>query len=177
MKAGYEGMEQGAPYSTLADAPFSPAPGASWQLSLQYEFPVANRQARGRLNREQVARQKQILSNQELARTVQTNVHTTTAVLRNTFREIQNAEHTIDLYTRSVENQLMKYKMGMGTQIDVITTQENLTQARLNQVNAQLKYAQALTDLRFQTSTLLSFVQDQARVSLDQLTRLPLSRD
>ncbi|MFO7717173.1 MAG: TolC family protein [Desulfohalobium sp.] len=173
MKAGYEGLEEGAPYSTMADAPFSPAPGASWQISLQYEFPVANRQARGRLNQHQVARRQQILSHQELARTVQTNVHTTTAVLRNAFREIQNAEQTIDLYTQSVENQLMKYKMGMGTQIDVITTQDNLSQARLNKISAQYKYAQALTDLRFQTATLLTFTQDQARVSLSHLTQLP----
>lgn len=177
MKAGYQGMEEGSSYRTMAKAPYSNVPGASWQVSLTYEFPIANRQARGRLSQQRVVKKRQMLSSRELARTVRSNVHTTLSILQNALQELQNARQTVRLYSQAVDNQLMKYKMGMGTQIDVITTQENLTQARLNQVNAQLKYAQALTDLRFQTSTLLSFVQDQARVSLDQLTRLPLSRD
>ena len=175
MKAGYQGLEEGESFTTMTTSPYSNVPGASWQVSLTYEFPIANQQARGRLRQQRVAKRRQMLSTRELARTVRSNVHTTLSVLQNALQELHNAGQTVRLYTQAVDNQLMKYKMGMGTQIDVITTQENLTQARLNKVNAQLKYAQALTELRFQTSTLLSFAQDQARVSLDHLTRLPLA--
>jgi outer membrane protein TolC len=175
MKVGYEGLEEDKSYRSMIQSPYSNVPGASWQVSLTYEFPIANRLARGQLAQQRVDKRRQMLTSRELSRTIQSNVHTSISVLYNARQELENARQTVDLYNQAVENQLMKYKMGMGTQIDVITTQDNLTQARLNKVNAQFKYAQALTDLRYQTSTLLSFAQDQAKVGLEHLTRLPLT--
>ncbi len=176
MKVGYEGLKEGEGYQTMALAPYSNVPGASWQVSLTYEFPVANRQARGRLTQQRVAKRRQMLSSRELERKIQSKVYTTLCILRSARHELKNSRQAEELYLQAVENQLMKYKMGMGTQIDVITTQDNLTQARLNKVNAQYKYARALTDLRYQTSTLLTFAQDQATVGLEHLTRLPRSK-
>jgi outer membrane protein TolC len=63
--------------------------------------------------------------------------------------------------------------MGMGTQLDLINTQDNLTQARLRRIESHFKCARALTELRYQTATLVSFVQDQAQVDLENLTHLP----
>ncbi|MGM0423864.1 MAG: TolC family protein [Thermodesulfobacteriota bacterium] len=173
MQAGYEGLEEGDPYSRMPESSTSNVRGMSWQMSLTYEFPVENREARGRLGQQRVEKRRQALQSRELSRNIQSRVHTSLSVLRQNIKELENARETVQLYKETVENQEMKFRMGMGTQLDLINTQDNLTQARLRRIESHFKCARALTELRYQTATLVSFVQDQAQVDLENLTNLP----
>lgn len=173
MRVGYEGLKEGDSYSHMPESSLSNVRGMSWQLSLSYEFPVQNREARGRLGQQRVQKRRQALQSRELSRDIQSRVHTALSVLRQQVMELENARETVRLYKKAVENQEMKFRMGMGTQLDLINTQDNLTQARLRRIEAHFKCARALTELRYQTATLVSFVQDQAQVDLQNLTNLP----
>ena len=173
MQADYQSMKRDSTYVDMLKAPFADVPGASWQLSLTYEFPVQNRKALGQRNQQRIQRRKLQVKTKELARTIQSNVHTTLALLHRNRLELVNARQTVRLYKKAVQNQQMKYKMGMGTQLDLIKTQDNLTQARLNELSALLKYSQSLSKLRFQTSSLVSFKDEQARIDINNLVSLP----
>jgi outer membrane protein TolC len=48
-----------------------------------------------------------------------------------------------------------KYRLGIGAVVDVLTVEDRLTSALLNQVQAELSYALALTQLRLATGTLV----------------------
>lgn len=173
MRAGYEGLDEGDSYRRMPGSADSNVRGMSWQISLTYEFPVENREASGQLGQQRVERRRQALQSRELARDIQGRVHTTFSVLRQNLMELEHARGSVKLYQDAVKNQEMKYRMGMGTQLDLINTQDNLTQARLSLIDAHYRYVTALTMLRFQTASLVSFVQDQAHVDLESLTSLP----
>jgi len=173
MRAGYEGLDEGDSYRPMPDSTGSNVRGMSWQISLTYEFPVENREARGQMGQQRVEKRRQALHSRELARDIQGRVHTIFSVLRQNLMELENARGTVELYQNAVKNQEMKYRMGMGTQLDLINTQDNLTQARMRLIDAHYSYVTALTMLRFQTASLVSFVQDQALVGLENLTSLP----
>ncbi|MFW6179980.1 MAG: TolC family protein, partial [Desulfohalobiaceae bacterium] len=173
LEAGYEGLEEGESYGNMFEAPGSNVRGMSWQLSLTYEFPVQNRQARGRMLQQRVERRRQALQSRELTRDIKSNVHNAMSVLRQNILELENTRQTERLYEKAVENQQMKYRLGMGTLLDLIDTQDNLTQARMSKIEAYFKCSRALTSLKYQTATLVSFVQDEARVELKSLTDLP----
>lgn len=176
MRAGYEGLDEGDSYARMPGSTGSNIRGMSWQMSLTYEFPVKNQAALGRLEQHRVKKRRQILQSRELSRDIQSSIHTTLAVLRENAAELENAAQTVELYEKTVQNQEMKYRMGEGTQLDLITTRDSLTQARLSQIDAYFRYARALSRLRFQTATLVSFVQDEARVELDHLIHPPLEK-
>lgn len=176
MRAGYEGLEEGDSYARMPGSTGSNVRGMSWQVSLTYEFPVKNQTALGRLEQHRVEKRRQILQSRELSRDIQSSIHTTLAVLRENAAELENAAQTVELYEKTVQNQEMKYRMGEGTQLDLITTRDSLTQARLSQIDAYFRYARALSRLRFQTATLVSFIQDEARVELDHLIHPPLEK-
>ncbi len=173
LEAGYEGLEEGESYGNMFEAPGSNVRGMSWQLSLTYEFPVQNRQARGRMLQQRVERRRQALQSRELTRDIKSNVHNAMSVLRQNILELENTRQTERLYEKAVENQQMKYRLGMGTLLDLIDTQDNLTQARMSKIEAYFKCSRALTSFKYQTATLVSFVQDEARVELKSLTDLP----
>jgi outer membrane protein TolC len=173
MQVGYQSLLEDSSNLEMLKSPIGDVPGASWQLSLTYEFPVQNREARGRLNQQRVQKRRQEIRRRELARRIQSNVHTTLSLLHRNRRELVNARKTVELYEQAVENQLMKYKMGMGTQLDLIKTQDSLTEAKLNELSALYRYSNSLSKLRFETSTLVSFKGDQARVELQNLAALP----
>ncbi|MFN2267931.1 MAG: TolC family protein, partial [Desulfonatronovibrio sp.] len=114
MQAGYEGLDEGDSYWRMPGSAGSNVRGLSWQMSLTYEFPVENRQARGRLGQQRVEYRRQALQSRELARHIQGRVHTTFSVLRQNLMELENARGTVKLYQDAVKNQEMKFRMGMA---------------------------------------------------------------
>ncbi len=173
MLIGYESLKEGDSYNYMLESVGSSIHGLSWQVSLTYEFPVENRKARGRLGQQNAEKNRQALKSRELMRNIQSNVRNTLSVLRQNIAEHQNAQKTVDLYEKAFENQLMKFRMGMATQLDLINTQDRLTLARLRRIETHFKCASSLSRLRFQTATLVSFVKNQAMVDLESLTRMP----
>ncbi len=174
MKIGYEGFQENSSYDAMLTTPFSNLPGLSWQASLTYEFPVENNEAQGRLSQQRVQLRRLQVSRKELMRTIQINIDTILSILRKNRAELENAQKTEELYARAVANQLLKYKLGMATQIDVINTQDRMIQARLNKIAAQYKYMLAVTKLRFESATLVSFKEEQAQVGMEMLTTPPV---
>ncbi len=176
MQAGYEGLDEGDSYTRMPGSAKSNVRGMSWQMSLTYEFPVKNQAALGRLEQQRVEKRRQALNTRELSRDIQSSINTTLSVLRQNTAELENAAYTVELYEKTVLNQEMKYRMGEGTQLDLINTRDSLTQARLSQIDAYFRYAQSLSSLRFQTATIVSFIKDEARVELENLIHPPLEK-
>ena len=155
LQAGYKGLGEGPGFGTL----FSPfgdgVKGIDVGASLVVEFPPANRTAQGRLARSQAfAEQARILA-AESARAIRSSVAVAVADLSRAARRVGIARETTELFRSAVDDQNQKLRLGIGTVIDLILTEDRLIQAELGEVAARRDYAAAVVRLRFETGSLL----------------------
>ena len=174
MRVGYQGLSEGSSYDRMIRSTGSNIPGLSGQISLTYEFPVGNREAMGRLNQQSIEKRRQAIRTRDLIRTVKSNVYTSISILHRNYLELQNLSTAVDMYVQAVENQLMRYRLGMGTQTELINIKDRLTQARLGKISAQYHCAVALTNLRFESGTIVEFEAEKAVVGMDHLMNIPV---
>jgi outer membrane protein len=155
-------------------SPFGqPSSGVNATVSLRSDLAFRNRTAAGREIQQEAVYQNQRIAAQDLRRTIEINVRTTVELLRGTVRQLQRAQQAVDLYRTVVGNEQRKYKLGMSTLFDVLLAEDRLTQALQTQVQNQVRYAQLLIRLRFQTNTVLTFEQERATVSVSRLLTVP----
>jgi outer membrane protein TolC len=99
------------------------------------------------------------------------------SVRQNTIR-VLSAGEAASLYRAAVGDEWEKLQIGLSTIVDLILTEDRLTQSLLDEIDARLNYATAVARLRFETGTLVgdsgSDRPDPARaVDLERLTRAP----
>lgn len=173
---GYESLEQDSSFGSLFKSPYSDPAGPSFRVSLNCEFPFKNSGVKGELILQQALLDKQKLASTELVKRMKNEILTSVNVLKKNIRELENAEKTIKLYQKAYKNQEIRFKMGMGTQLDLINYQDKINNADLNLISAKYKYAVSVSKLRYQTATLVSFADDRADVNMKTLTSLPVIR-
>ena len=91
----------------------------------------------------------------ELAARTQSGVAVAVANLSRTARRVGIARETTELFRSAVDDQTQKLRLGLGTVIDLILTEDRLIQAELGEVAARREYASAVVRLRFETASLL----------------------
>lgn len=147
--------------------------GLNATVALRSDLAFRNRSATGLDIQQEAAYQSQQIAVQDLRRTIEINVRTTVELLRGTVRQLQRAQEAVNLYRTVVDNEQRKYKLGMSTLFDVLLAEDRLTQALQTQVQNQVRYAQLLIRLRFQTNTVLSFRQEQVTLIVPRLMAIP----
>jgi outer membrane protein TolC len=139
-------------------------------VKLKFSVPFRNRTSRGKLMQAQATRHEADIQYGSLARIVSENVTSQTLA-------VQRARAELDRTTESVKQHEITWKAtqqllsaGDISVIDSIVTEQDLTSARLNLVQARLTYAQALAQLRFESGTLVRLGDREAEgVNLEGL--------
>ena len=144
---GYSGALDDDGVGPFFEAAGSNVPGVSGGASLTLELPVGNR-AQGALR--DLAHAQQMadeIARDDLARTVRTQVLAALDALRYSAATVEAARKAEAYYELALQDERDKLRAGLSTVIDVVLTEERLTQAQLSRVQSELSYAVALAQL------------------------------
>lgn len=154
------GVGYGKAYEGNARYPLIGAAGRlqnepSLSASLSYRFPPENNQASG-VAREYAAQLQQLeVQQQDLHNSVLAGVDSALQALLRNAEQIKLAQQGLYWYEQAVKQELIKQRNGVATLIDVVNVESRFVNARVNFLQLQLAYANALARLRYETGTLL----------------------
>jgi outer membrane protein TolC len=152
---GYAGLAEGAPATAYERAFYTGRYSPSFNISLSLQWPVGNSQARGVLVAQLAQQSAAQISTHDLAATIASNVTTQVVGLQRSVEQLAEGIEAVRRYTIAVQNELTKRRLGTATLLDVLNTEDRLTNAQLNEVLYRQTYANAIAQLRFETGGLV----------------------
>ncbi len=127
------------------------------RVQISFEIPFGNNAARGRLERnEQTLRQSKIRT-ADLARVIRQNVAEVGASLRAARAEVEQLRTAVSQHEATWRAAQELQRAGELSLVDTLLTEQDLTRARLQLVQALRNYAALLARLRFEAGTLVRF--------------------
>jgi outer membrane protein TolC len=152
---GYSGLSEGSAASQFFAAPFHGLQGPDAFAGLNYSFPIANNAARGQLRQSEASVEQARLRLQQVQRQVMADVVNALEGVAHAAKEVAMAEQAVEAYQKALEGEREKYRLGVGSLVDVLTIEDRLTGALQSQVSAAESYAVALAELRHATGTVV----------------------
>jgi outer membrane protein TolC len=169
LSLGYEGGLDGDQIDALARALGTNVAGLNAGASLTLELPLRNDARKAVRDFQSAELRRRESDRNDLERQVRVGVASALDDLRLSADALAAADQAAERYTRAVDDERTKLKAGLSTVVDVVFTQDLLTQAELGRLGRQLDYAQALARVRFQAGELPG---DEAQIA--QRVRLVL---
>ena len=153
--AGYAGLQPGRKLGNAFGSLGTDVRGPNAQASLTFSFPFSNEAARGVLVQVLASQHQAELTSEQLRHQISTQVNTALSALIHAARQVVEATHSVQASQASLDGEREKYRVGVGSIVDVVTVEDRLNTALADEVGARLSYALALVQLRFATSTFL----------------------
>jgi outer membrane protein len=170
---GYSGLKDGTDPGQYLISPFQGVHGVDAIGGVRYQFPLENRAAEGSvLQTRSIALQARYRS-QESARNIASGVIVAVEGVRNAALQLQKVHQSVAFFRTALDNQREKYRLGVGSMVDVLTVEDRLTGALVEQVQAELGYAVALARLRHGTGTIVEPDRAVQRVDPSVFLTLP----
>ncbi len=129
--------------------------GPSYGLALNWAIPFGNNRARGRLLQAQGSRDRSAVTEVDLKRTIRLRILQLHGVLGEARQELADLREALAQQERSLASSLDLFRAGELTLIDTLLTEEQLTGARLAEVDAERRIAELEAQLRFESGRLL----------------------
>ncbi len=143
--------------------------GPSFTLTLNYEKPLGNNSAKGRLAAREAERRTRAIETADLRRQVRLNVARTATSLIETIGRLKQTQAASQYYDQTITSELSRFRAGEATLINTIQTEQQATETDLSAIAAQQAVANLLAQLRFESGTLVT----NSTVSAPTLVSLP----
>ncbi len=143
--------------------------GPTYGMALRVRLPVGNRAARGRLLQAESSLAQSRISEEDLRRTIRLRVHELARTLVQAKAELVLQKETLGHLEETHAASLERHKAGDLSVIDTLTTEQQLTSARLQLVDAERRYLSRMAQLRFEIGALVELPPAQAE-SADALS-------
>jgi outer membrane protein TolC len=166
LSTGYSSLEAGTGVTNFFGAPAKAPRGPDVGVGVTYQFPPSNNTATGTLMQAQSNARQAELHTLQISQGIVASVVTAVGAVRNAALQLRSAREAVAASKAALEGEREKYRLGVGKLVDVLTIEDRLTEAEQNQVNSELGYALALTQLRFATGSIVA--PDQAVQSVDR---------
>ncbi len=127
------------------------------RIQLSFEVPFGNNAARGRLEQSQNTLRQTKIRTTDLGRVIRENIAGLGAALRSARAEVEHLRRAVSQHEETWKTSLELQKAGDLSLIDTLLTEQGLTSARLQLVEALRNYEASLARLRFQAGTLVRF--------------------
>ena len=170
---GYSAIRPGVSAGDYLIAPFSNVRGPNITGGLTYTFPVGNHAARGVLEQDIAAVRQGDVHILQAAQGISQQLVVAVKGVRNAILRVRESRFEVDSSQASVDGAREKYRAGLGSVVEILQVEDVLNTALGDQVQAQLAYAQALTQLRFASGTLVAAHQATPAITHDALFTLP----
>ena len=165
--ANYQGLVEGRNVNDFFSASVLGVPGLGSTVGINYVFPPGNHAARGAFVQASSAEQQSELQVSDLARQISSAVVVAVEAVRSSASRVKSAERSVVAFRSALDGQREKYKNGLGNITDVLTVEDRLTTALIDEVQAQLTFALALVQFRFATGTIVSHGQPKLSLQPD----------
>lgn len=129
--------------------------GPSYIVGLRFGFPFRNREARGRLLQASAARGRSEVTERDLERQIRLKLHDLAGSLENRRGEVARLREAATSLEETLNASRELFKIGDIPLIDLLTTEELLTDTRLALVEARRELAITEAEVRFESGTLL----------------------
>lgn len=177
LRAGYGGYDQGSGVREAFTAYGDNIAGPNALAALRFAWPPANNAAKGRHDQQYAIYQQQLIRLNEVARSIQSSVVVALGRLESGSDEVAKSQLATNSFTKAVQHEQDKRRLGISTFNDVLLAEDRLTSAALENLRTQLRFANALVQLRFETGTIMASGPSGAAISLQRLTTVPSERD
>jgi outer membrane protein TolC len=130
--------------------------GLDASMLVMWAWPFANNSAEGGVISAQSDVNTAVINMEDLSNTIAANVTAATDTLQELARDVESQEKAVVAFTKSFDDMREKFRRGATTMFETIQSEEQLTTAQSELVDFQLALANAVVQLRYETSTLLS---------------------
>lgn len=140
-------------------------PFPTLNLGVQVRMPLESTAARGLVANRLSAHRQSVVRLQEAEGNVGSALVTASSALRRIVRRHEDTSAAAVRYEQAVKNEYVKRKLGLATLIDVITVQDRLDGARLQQIQLRQEYASGIAQILFDAGDLVGRDADSYRVN------------
>jgi outer membrane protein TolC len=118
----------------------------AWNFSLNFNYPLGQRAAKANYARALLSldQSQARLKAQELS--VSTEVINAGLAVENTFKQYQAAQKSREAQEKNAEAAITRFDVGMATNFEVVTAQQQLTNSRLQELSALIRYVNAVAE-------------------------------
>jgi outer membrane protein len=170
VSVGYTGVGTGGGFGQLVAPLYRDLPGPNASVQVSFQTPVTHTEAEGRVLQQSAAAEQARIAERDLRQQVGADVGTDAAALERSLLKLEQAHQTAALYSDILTNERRKNQLGVNTLFEVIGAEDNLTQAQLGEVGAELDHAVALAKLQYDTGALAAASADSAPRLAELLT-------
>jgi outer membrane protein TolC len=117
-------------------------------VRLNFTLPLGTSAARSNLARQQLLRQQTVASVKTTELQIATEVTSAALAVRNSLESMQASTVSRELSEQRLEAVQSKFSVGMATNYEVVQAQRDLSDARNQELRAQLNYQRALVDFQ-----------------------------
>ncbi len=170
---GYTGFTAGHGGGPGALSSFYNAPrGPNLTFGLAYVLPASNYENTGLILQRTAAAEQARLAREAILRSIDANLKARLEALRASSLQLEETLREVRLQAQVFENERRRYRLGLATLLDLLTTESQLTAAQISEIEARRELSKAVIRYRAETATLLDPGQAQ-RLDRARLTTLP----
>jgi outer membrane protein TolC len=171
---GYVLAKEGRSAQTFFKSTYSGDPGGPNAVAgITFSFPPANHAARGQYIQAAGAVHQDELQTVTVERSVASALMVEVQDVRNAIARVTEARESVRSFRAALEGEREKYRVGLGSVVDVLTVEDRLTTALTSEVLADQVYADAIVQFRFLTGTLIAPDQSAQVLPADIFATLP----
>jgi outer membrane protein TolC len=130
--------------------------GLDASMLVMWAWPFANNSAEGGVISAQSDVNTAVINMEDLSSNIAANVTASTDTLQELAADVDSQEKAVAAFKKSFDDMREKFRRGATTMFETIQSEEQLTTAQSQLVDFRLDLANALVQLRYETSTLLS---------------------
>lgn len=173
---GFIGLQNGRTFFNYLSSP--PAgTGPNVTFGLNYTFPVGKTVARGQLAQSVALSKQTDIEAHDTARTISANVAMAVEQVRDAALRVRHARESAQLFQASLEGANEKYRVGLGSIVEILTIEDKLTSQLQDLVSAQEALAISVLQLRYATGSLVESHGRTFSISPEALTTIPIISD
>ena len=135
----------------------------SWSVSLSMNVPIGNRSADSRYINSRLSKERSEITYQNVLLGAEVEVRTAARAIVTNKKRIEAAEKNVELQRKKVEAEQKKFENGMSTSFQVLTFQEDLTEALGTKNRALVDYRKSLTSMEKAKGTLDDYLKVAVR--------------
>jgi outer membrane protein TolC len=169
---GYSGLRDGLRPDQYILSTIDGVHGVDASGGVRYSFPLQNRAAEGSVLQARSTALQASYRSQESARNIASNVIVAEEGVRSAALQLDKVNQSVAFFRTALDDEREKYRLGVGSLVEVLTVEDRLTGTLVSQVQAELGYAVALARLRQSTGTIVE--PDKAVQSVDPSVFLTL---
>ena len=156
LNTGYSSIDLGGSFGDYISTPGRSAHGPDAGVGVSYRFPPRNNAASGALMAAQSSLRQAELHTLQTSESIMASLVTAVGGVRSAALQLQRVREAAVASQKALEGERDRYRLGQGQLVDVLTLEDRMTEAQQDQVNAELGYALALTQLRFVTGSIVA---------------------